>query len=285
MLNEIAELGFTHVELGHGIRLSLMEGVRRFHEKGRVRITSLHNFCPLPVEVQRASPNCYEFTSHRPADRRRAIKLTLQTIDWAAQLGASLVILHLGRVPGPDRTRRLIAMAEAGELNSRAYIRTKLAAVRHREAASARAMARAKEALLPILEHAANKNIRLGIEGRESYEELPSEREFPALLEELNSPWAGYWHDIGHIQLKENLGFVDHAEWLRTIRPRTLGCHLHDVAWPASDHRAPFTGSIDYDKLVPLLPENCLFVWEMSPRRSREEILAARARWIERFGE
>ena len=77
---------------------------------------------------------------------------------------------------------------------------------------------RVKECLKPIVEHAAAKNIRLGIEGRRGYEEIPSERELPALLDELNSPQVGYWHDMGHIQIKENLGFVDHEEWLRSDR-------------------------------------------------------------------
>jgi sugar phosphate isomerase/epimerase len=285
MLAEIVDLGFRNVELGHGIRVSLLEGIQRFRERGNVNLTSLHNFCPLPVEVMAASPNCYEFTSHRPADRKRAVKLTLQTIDWADRLGAPLVVLHLGRIPGRAYTRELIEMTADGKRFSRAYVRKKLAAVRQRERQSAAAMLRVRESLLPVIEHAASKNIHLGIEGRESYEEIPSERELPPLLDELASPYAGYWHDIGHIQIKENLGLVDHGEWLARIRSRTFGCHLHDVAWPDQDHRAPFTGSIDYDKLVPLLPESCLFVWEIGPRRSREEITTARARWIQRFGE
>jgi len=285
MLAEIVDLGFRNVELGHGIRISLLDGIQRVRERGNVNFTSLHNFCPLPVEVMAASPNCYEFTSHRPGDRKRAVKLTLQTIDWAHRLGAPLVILHLGRIPGRAYTAELIRLTAEGEGFSRRYVRKKLAAVRQRESRSSPAMARIRECLLPVIEHAAANNIHLGIEGRESYEEIPSERELPPLLDELASPYVGYWHDIGHIQIKANLGLVDHAEWLGRIRSRTFGCHLHDVTWPAQDHRAPFTGSIDYDKLVPLLPDNCLFVWEMGPRRTREEITTARAQWIQRFGE
>jgi len=42
---------------------------------------------------------------------------------------------------------------------------------------------------------------------------------------------------------------------------------------------------VDLEKLVPLLPPNCLFVWEMSPRRTAEEIRQSVVRWKERFGE
>ena len=94
---------------------------------------------------------------------------------------------------------------------------------------------------------------------------------------------ARQWHDFGHIQVKNNLRFVDHYEWLRSIRHRLFGCHLHDTEWPATDHRVPFAGGIEYDRLIPLLPPNCLFVWELSPRMKAEDIRAALARWKARF--
>ena len=49
---------------------------------------------------------------------------------------------------------------------------------------------------------------------------------------------------------------------------------------------APFTGDVPYDELVELLPKkgDTLFVFEMSPRRTREEILQAREKWIQKFG-
>ena len=99
MLQEILDLGFEQVELGHGIRLSLMEGIQRYYDAGKVRFSTLHNFCPLPIEITRPAPDCYQFSSHREAERERAVKLSFQTIDFAKRLGAPLVVLHLGRVP------------------------------------------------------------------------------------------------------------------------------------------------------------------------------------------
>src|SRR5262245_58292824 len=93
------ELGFDLIELGHGIRISLMPGVQKVFEAGEVKFSSLHNFCPLPVEVMSASPDCYTFSSSSPHERQRAVRQTLQTIDFAERLGAQFVVLHLGRVP------------------------------------------------------------------------------------------------------------------------------------------------------------------------------------------
>lgn len=283
MLQEIVDLGFENIELSHGIRVSLVGGIQQFVEKGGARISSLHNFCPLPLEVSGASPDCYEFTSHRPFDRQRAVKLTCQTIDFAQRLGAGLVVLHLGRVNMRPVTQRLAKLAKAGQMLSREFVRLKVAAVQERESKAPLYLQRVKDCLKRIVEHAGNKNINLGIEGRFGYEEVPTEREAPALLDELNAPHVGYWHDFGHIQVKANLNFVDHFEWLRTIRPRLFGCHLHDTQWPSTDHRVPFAGSIDYNRLIPLLPENCLFVWELNPRMKAEDIQAAQARWKTKF--
>src|SRR5688572_27881536 len=81
MLVELREMGFERVELGHGIRISLMEGVLRALEKKIVTISSLHNFCPLPVEITRASPDCYQFSSPDQRERDPAVRQTFNTID------------------------------------------------------------------------------------------------------------------------------------------------------------------------------------------------------------
>ena len=285
MLKEIVDLGFDYIELGHGIRLSLMPGIQEMFDAGKVRFSSLHNFCPLPVEVMSASPDCYQFSAAYSKERERAIKQTFQTIDFAQRLGAPFVVMHLGEVPIGSVTDSLISLARRGKLLSRDYVRKKIRAVEKREAAAPPYLERVKEALRRIVEYATEKKIKLGIEGRRGYEEIPSERELPALLDELNSPFVGYWHDFGHIQIKENLAFLDHAEWLKAIAPRTLGCHVQDCIWPAQDHQPPFAGDVDLARLVPMLPKNCQLVWEMSPRKKADEIRRSVVKWKERFGE
>ncbi len=284
MLDEILDLGFERVELGHGIRLSLMEGIQRRFNKGGFKISSLHNFCPLPIEITRAAPDCYQFSSTDPRERERALKHTFQTIDFAERFGADFVVLHLGRTPIDDYTSKLVRLAEVGMLHTREYVREKLACVKKRQEKAAPFLQRSKDCLARIAEYAAGKNVQLGVESRHSYEEIPNEREMAEVLNEFNIPEVGYWHDFGHVQVKHNLGFLDHREWLAEAAPRLLGCHLHDTKWPGRDHLAPFTGDVEYDQLIPLLPKETLFVFEMSPRRTVEEITTARDQWVEKFG-
>src|SRR5213592_5172840 len=111
-------------------------------------------------------------------------------------------------------TDRLIALAKAGGYLSRKYVRLKIGAVQKRERLAAAYLQRVKDCLGRIIEYAASKNVRIALESRRGYEEIPTERELPGLLDEMDSMQLGYWHDFGHSQIKENLGFIDHAEWL-----------------------------------------------------------------------
>src|SRR4249919_3721222 len=135
MLREIkGEFGFSHIELGHGIRISLMPGIQQMYDAGEVKFSSLHNFCPLPVEVMSASPDCYLLSAPYVKERDRAIKQTLQTIDFAQRLGAPYVVMHLGEVPIGPVTDSLIKMVKGGKLLSREYVKKKLDTVKKREA-------------------------------------------------------------------------------------------------------------------------------------------------------
>ena len=286
MLREIkTKLGFELIELDHGIRMPLMPGIQKMFDGGEIRFSSLDNFCLLPDEAAVASPACYKFSAASVEERERAVTQTFQAIDLAGQLNAPFVVLHLGEVTMPPITDRLIAMAKAGQYLSREYVRLKIKAVQERERHAPQYLQHVKDCLRRVIEYAGSKGVRLGIESRRAFEDIPTERELAELLDEMNSPQLGYWHDFGHSQIKENLGFIDHAEWLRAVGPRTFGCHVQDCIWPAREDQLPFTGSVDFEKLVPLLGTNCLFVWKMNPNRTADAIRQSVQMWKERFGE
>jgi sugar phosphate isomerase/epimerase len=281
MLGEIFALGFDSVELGHGIRQSLWEGIEQFLANHPMTVTSLHNFCPLPVEIEGPAPDCYQCTSVHPAERDRARHYTLQTIDYAHRLGAERVVMHLGSVASPDDTERLIRSIFDGRYLDRHYVRIKLNAIRKREAVTA--YDHVVEWLQPALAHAKAAGVTLGIENRIGIETFPSEREFRRLFKEIPDGSVGYWHDFGHAQVRHNLTLIDHAEWLAEMSPRLIGCHIHDVQFPARDHRVPFSGMIDFAALIPSLPVGQPIVWELSSSASKDDIVAALTHWKQRF--
>jgi sugar phosphate isomerase/epimerase len=281
MLNEILALGFDRVELGHSIRLSLWEGIEKFLADHPMRVVSLHNFCPLPVEIQTSAPDCYECTSARAADRDRALRHTLQTIDYAHRLGVNRVVMHLGSVTMPDYTERLTRFIFAGRYLDRRYVRFKLAAIRKREAIPV--YDRVVEWLQPVFNHARAAGVVLGVENRIGIETFPSEREFRRLFKEIADGTIGYWHDFGHAQIRHNLTFIDHAEWLAEMSSRLIGCHIHDVRFPSRDHHVPFSGMIDFTTLLPSLPDEQPMVWELNSSASKDDIVAALTHWKQRF--
>jgi sugar phosphate isomerase/epimerase len=285
LIKEILEMGFDTIEISHGLSISLLPGIKQAYDQWGFNVSGLHNFCPSPVEVLIDAPDCYEFTSHRSHIRERAVNLTLKTLEYARQFKASYVVLHLGSVPMKKMTKKLTGMVKDGALNTREYIDLKLKWVKMREKLAPLYYNRARAALAVIAEKAAECEIPVAVESRSKYEDVPSEREMVLLMEEFkDNPWVGYWHDFGHVQLKANLSLLNHHEWLRKMQPYLIGCHLHDVEWPDRDHRVPLTGTIQYDKLIPLVDPAKPMVWELSPRRKKEEILKALPEWRERYG-
>ncbi|CAN5262963.1 hypothetical protein BH23VER1_BH23VER1_05920 [soil metagenome] len=284
LVDEILGLGFDTIEVSHGLKVSLLPGIQAAHAAGKVRIAGVHNFCPSPVELMIDAPDAYEFTSHRAYDRERALSLTFRTIEMASQLDAKYVVLHMGSVPIPRFTHDLEDLVADGKLHSREFVALKLKAIQNREKKAALYLRRAREALGQIAECAAEHQVKVAVESRSHYEQVPSEREMGALLDSVApSPWVGYWHDFGHVQRKANLSLLDHAQWLRKMAPRLVGCHLHDVIWPDRDHRVPFQGTVDFDTLIPILPIGCPVVWEISPSRRSRDIAAALVRWRQEF--
>jgi sugar phosphate isomerase/epimerase len=283
MVDEILSLGVDTIEISHGLKVSLLPGIRKAFQAGRIKVSGVHNFCPSPVELMIDAPDAYEFTSHRPHDRERAMALTLKTIETAAGYHAKYVVLHLGTVPMGKPSSKLTDMVVEGKLNSRKYVSEKLKMIRTREGLSRLYFGRAREALARIAEHAEKFGVPVAIESRSHYEQVPNEREMVPLMEEFAGPWVGYWHDFGHVQLKANLSLLDHYQWLSRMTPWLIGCHLHDVIWPERDHRVPFQGSVDFDRLLPLVSKDKPIVWELSHRRKKEDILMALPLWRAKF--
>lgn len=286
VVQEARALGFDHIEISHGTKVSLLPGLMQAHDAGLIRVSSLHNFCPSPVEVLIDAPDAYEFTSHRDHERERALTLTKQTIQTAGRFGASRIVLHMGSVPMKAFTSELEAMVHAGEIYSRKYVDLKLKFVEQREKVSDFYVERARAALKELLPLAEQARVALAIETRSHFEQVPNEREMLVLLEEFkDNPWLGAWHDFGHVQRKANLGLLDHESFLQSIAPRLLGCHVHDVDWPAKDHRVPLsTGGVAFDRLLPLLPQGIPLVWELSPSQKRSKVQEMRALWQAKYG-
>jgi sugar phosphate isomerase/epimerase len=285
MLREMADLGFGRVELSHGIRITLVPGILKAVEEGVVKVGSTHNFCPLPMGALQAAPNFFQPSSPDSRERDQWQRQTKRSIDFAAQVGATLLVCHLGSVRyfwlAPDRHLEayLLEHPDAVKSGDKAYrdvIEKTLVRFRRRMAPF---WQRTQDSIRSVLDYAAEKKVRLGLENRERFEELPLDADFPGFLAGIPLPSpAGYWHDTGHAHLKERMGLISHRQQLEDNASRILGFHLHDVDSEGRDHQAIGSGSVDFEMVSSFWRPEHFFVIELSPRVTLEGVLASKAK-------
>lgn len=285
MLGEIRTMGFESIELGSNLKISQLPGIRRLHQRKRIRIIALRNFCPQPIDAIARQYGACDFSAADSKDRERAKQLTLQTIDYAKELDAEFVIVDLGRTAMEDYTDRLVKYVENNEIHSRNYVRHKLAGVKLREKIGRKELQRAKDSLDWVATYAAKKQIKIGVTMRGDYESLPNEREIVDLMKDYEkNPFVGYWHDFGCAQVKANLGLLNHQQWLEKMAPFVIGCHLHDVQWPNQMHCVPLSGMIEFDDLMDIVPSRVPIIWELDASRRKADIKQALPVWEQKFG-
>lgn len=286
MLQEMASLGFKHIELSHGVRITLVPGILRAVEEGLVEITSTHNFCPLPTGVVQAAPNLFEPSVTEYREHDQWLRHTKRSIDFAAQVKAKALVCHLGSVtffwfnPARNVKNYLRDHPDAGRRpEDKAYQAVLQKAMVRLRKRMKPFWERTKSSINEILDYAAQKNVRLGLENREKFEELPLDGDYPEFLASLPAnAAAGYWHDTGHADIKESMGLLNHRQHLESLRDRILGFHLHDVSAQGQDHQAVGSGHIDFKMVSSFWRPHHLLTLELSPRITTEEVVSSKAR-------
>jgi sugar phosphate isomerase/epimerase len=285
MMEEMAGFGFEYAELSHGIRIALVPGILQALEDRVIKIGSTHNFCPLPAGVLQAAPNLFEPSVREPREHFQWVRHTKRSLDFAAQVGAKILVCHLGSVDffwlNPGAKIRSYVDAHPGFAP---------AADRKYQALLAKSIARMRERMAPcweqtqssvkeVLGYAGEKGVKLALENREKFEELPMDADFPAYLAGLPAgASAGYWHDTGHAHIKEQQGLLQHRDHLEKNAGALIGFHLHDVSADGQDHQAIGSGKIDFAMVSSFWRPEHTLVLELSPRASADDVRSSKAR-------
>ena len=276
MIEEILRLGFKSVELGYDLTVGMVPGVISMVSQNAVRVVSLHNFCPVPMGAPSPHPELFELSSDDQRIRESAVHHTAKTIDFAAQVGATVVVAHAGNVHMKRCTPDLMRLAENGQLYSSKYDRIKMKLFAGRESLAARhldSLRRSIEELLPML---SNFRITLALETLPFWEAIPTEMEMSELAASCDSPFLAWWLDIGHEKIRENLGFVSMSRWVEKLHPRLAGFHVHDVRGQTEDHVMPPNGTVDFAALRRFVDDCLPVVLEPAPMTDEAEIRTAR---------
>lgn len=253
LVDEIRELGFNAIELGYDFRRDLADGVLRRVKEGAIRVCSVHSFCPVPMSVPRGHPEIWTLANTDPFIRRKAVENLRLTMEFAAEMGADRMVVHGGYVPMRPITNRLVRLAERGREGGGWWNWSCRRLERRRERLAPATLERLREGLLALKADAERLGVRIALENLPNLECVPSEAEAPDLLKSIDSPWIGLWYDLGHGQIRENLGYVNAYKMLERLEPWMFGLHVHDVAPPATDHVPPGQGMIHFPRYRDLI--------------------------------
>jgi sugar phosphate isomerase/epimerase len=257
-------MGFTQFELGHVVRPEMFRGV----QPGEQTISSIHAPCPV-------DPGPWDYlASLDEGKRKQAVAQAKDTIALAQKLKARVVVLHIGKAAiDPSLERRLRDLYNQGKKDTQEYEDTKRRLVEARARVQAQNLAAAAKSLDELSQHAQVTGVKLGLENRYHYYEVPNLEEMGALLTPSDPATVFYWHDTGHAQNLENLGFTRHEEWLRAFASRMVGVHLHDILG-LKDHRVAGMGQMNWSMIASYLPAQAIRTCEFDWPYSEEEIVA-----------
>ena len=267
-------LGFRRFELNHAVDSSMLATLPR-----GANLTAVHEPCPADISMAELDRRNWLISAPDEADRRRGVLATRRSIDLASELGLPVVIVHPGRVDvDAGLEARLIDLHKAGKAGGPEYRRIKAQLISARVAQARTNMTSVRRSLVELAGYAAQRRVRLALENRFHYREIPLPDELDELLDLGFGQTVGYWHDIGHAQVLQHLGFDPHEEWLRRFADNMIGVHLHDVVGVA-DHLAAGSGEVDWGMVRGYLPAGVLRTCEFQASTSPQQV-AAGHQWL-----
>jgi sugar phosphate isomerase/epimerase len=273
IVSDILDLGFQGVELEYRISNSLYQEMRP-HLNKELKVLSIHNFFPKPEDkpTVKGSGDFFLLSSTDRDERSMAVKHSIRTIEYAHDLEAQAVVLHLGHVDMENTMEHFRELHRNGEIHQdagQAFLD---------EQRTLRQSKRAKnlDAVLFSLEglnrEAVRRGVYLGIENRYHFREIPDIEEIGIILREFEGGNVRYWHDVGHAAVQEQLGITAQKALLDAYAEKMLGIHFHD-ARGLDDHFAPGQGDIDFTTIIPFVKRDCIKVLEIHPKVERKQLL------------
>jgi sugar phosphate isomerase/epimerase len=267
--NAAAEMGFAWVELNHSINSSILNGL----DLEKYPVSSIHEPCPADISMNVLRDQDWLPTSPDEEKRRKGVRAIKNSLDLAHRLGVSTIVMHCGQVQtnGEDekQLRRLFrqGLKDTPEFRS---LRDRM--IDTRAGLAAPYFRALKRSVLELLEHAGALNVRIGLENRYHYTDMPLQDEMEELLEMGDAAHLGFIYDVGHGQTLDRLGFLPHEDWLKRFSARMFGVHLHDVRG-VDDHWPPGMGEVDYGMVARYLPETAFRTCEIHGKHSAQEIM------------
>lgn len=251
-------MGFDAVELGYAIFHDQYEDFKIL--SSILPITSVHAFAPLPLSAPYAHPELYEFGAEDEGMRFLARHQVMESIRYAAELGAKTLVLHAGRVEISDffhklsssRLRSLFIKGEKSPADKK-YSRALALAVKNRRKNGLKRYETLKKELDGMVKTLLEHNIVLALENMPYLEGFPDESELERFVGDFKGAPIKLWYDSGHQHIRGVLGYNSKSsdEWKAELESLAVngmirGMHINDVLDIDDDHFAPGEGNVDF---------------------------------------
>ena len=276
LIRYLDELSLNAVELEYRIPASKYTDIKINLKQANIKVTSVHNFFPYaPIYPHlRPSGDLFSLSDLDPDKRKLAVLGTERTIAHANDLEANSVVLHCGFVEMEHQFQQLRDYLTQNQIKSQAsqtFIQKKLALLDQKKEKHLSCLLFSLEKLLRMAE---KEGVRMGLENRFHYFELPTPSDFAHIFDEFQGAALGYWHDTGHAHAHEILTLIEPGFLLKNYSQNLIGMHLHD-ATGLKDHLAPGKGEIHLKEILSKIDKNdTTFVLELKPGTSKPDILS-----------
>ena len=261
-------LGFSGVELNHQVSPAMLQGV----DFASFPVTSIHEPCPAEIPADTLKKQDILISSPDEERRRQGVASIRRSIDLAKQLGSKVIVIHSGMVQvDPSWEKRLVVLFREGRKDTNEYQEIQHDMQTARLAMVPPCLAAVEKSLRELLEYAAPLGIRLGLENRYHYFDIPSPDEMAHFLSLAGSDRLGFVYDTGHAHAMDQLGFYSQQDWLDRFADRIILAHLHDAVG-VDDHQTPGLGTLDFKGLAGYLPPSALRTMEVQRYHNYEQI-------------
>ena len=261
-------LGFATVELNHQVDSTMLDGI----DLDRYAFSSVHEPCPANIPVNTLKSRDWMISAVDEENRTEGVASIKRSIDLAGSMGVSVIVVHAGNVRADwPLEKQLYKLYKAGGSRTPEYLDLKNQLCAERSVLAGPSLEAVKKSMVELLEYAGASGIRLGLENRYHYMDIPILDEMGQLLELAGPEQLGFWYDSGHAQTLDRLGFFPHQAWLEQYGSRIVGVHLHDVVG-INDHGAPGEGEVDFMRIAASIPDKAVRTLELRPNTTVEQI-------------
>ncbi|WP_145051938.1 sugar phosphate isomerase/epimerase [Paenibacillus xylanexedens] len=267
MIREIAELGFSRVELNYNVTKEMLTTIEPMIERGEIGISSVHNTFPHDPDPDYGTDSVL-LGFEDEAKRQRAIELLVGSAEYAHRYGGEAVVVHPGEVPFPEDISKDLSKFYNEEGPDSPKYRSKWEELmERRQALSSGYVEKIIVSLDEVCNRAAAKglNVRFGIETRSRPQQIPTLAEAKTIIQALKGAPVGIWYDTGHAIMMDRLGLYDSVGEMQGLMDDIVGVHIHETLG-LSDHWCPYVHSKDmhfYDAYLPMIERAQVKVYEL----------------------